>query len=53
MKVDSEGKCLQHGRFMCCHCRYGRKPNNNEREPEVKDCLDFINEKRYVTAEEQ
>ena len=51
MKTNDKGQCLKHGRYMCCKCEYGRTPNNNECEPAaVKDCVDFINEERYVEA---
>ena len=51
MKTNDKGKCLKHGRFMCCKCEYG-KP---KKEPEqvVKDCVDFINEERYVEVDNQ
>ena len=53
MKTNDKGQCLKHGRFMCCKCQYGRTPNNNEREPVVKDVVDLINEERYVEADSQ
>ena len=46
-------KCKKHGRYLCCTCRYGTKKKEKHEESEIKDCVDFINEERYVEENEQ